>query len=199
MSYDRKSQNPESQDQNSQNQNLASATEFLENGKKLFEKEKYKEAIAQLEKAQLLIAPDLALSSAKLYLEGEIQIWLANTYDVLGDITRAISICQKLTDYKDPNIAKQANYLLTIFSAPPLSKLEDVTSTLPNLQNLDRSQSPKSFSSSQLSENNSDQAIAATALKDQVPMQTNNLLIWLAIITFSAIAISLGIWLSRFA
>jgi tetratricopeptide (TPR) repeat protein len=197
MSHDQKSQNPESQDQNSQNQNLVSATEFLENGKKLFQKEKYKEAIAQLEQAQLLIAPDLALSSAKLYLEGEIQIWLANTYDVLGDTTSAIAICQKLTEYKDPNIAKQANYLLTIFSATPLSQLEDVTSTLPNLQNLDRSQSPKSFSSSKLSENNSDQAIATNILKDQAPQQANNLLIWLAIIT--AIAISLGIWLSRSA
>lgn len=198
MSHDQKSQNSESQDQNSQNQNLASATEFLENGKKLFEKEKYKDAITQLEQAQILIATDLASSSAKLYLEGEIQIWLANTYDVLGDTTRAIAICQKLTDYKDPNIAKQANYLLTIFSAPPISKLEDVTSTLPNLQNLDRSEAPKSFSSSKLSENNSDQMIAANALKDQTPRQTNNLLIWLAIITFSAIAISVGIWF-RFA
>jgi tetratricopeptide (TPR) repeat protein len=194
MSPDQKPQNQELQDQN-----LASATEFLENAKKLFERERYKEAIAHLEQAQILIATDLSLSSAKLYLEGEVQIWLANTYDVLGDTTRAIAICQKLTDYKDSNIAKQANYLLTIFSAPPLSKLEDVTSTLPNLNNLDRSQVPKSFSSSKLLENSSDQAIASNTLKDQPSQQTNNLLIWLTITTFSAIAISLGIWLFRSA
>jgi len=181
-----------------QDQNLALASEFLENGKNLFAKERYRDAIIQLEKAYLLITSDSTSSYQNLALEGEIQIWLANTYDVLGETSRSIAICQKLIEGKDPNVAKQANYLLTIFSAPPLSQLEDVISTLPNLNNLVTNYAKSlgsSKSKSQSLENNSKSSISANDPSGQVPVKTNNLLIWLAIITFSTIGISWGIWL----
>ncbi len=160
-------------------------SELLNNGKKLFEVERYTEAIAQLEQAKILINPQTTLG-------GEVQIWLANAYDAIGETKRAIAICRKLTNHSDPTINKQANYLISIFSAPELSELENVTSTLPNLTNLDRSVdvylSPKSFTASKLSSNDSSKAIASPTSQVLAPVRQNYLSIWL-LITLAGIII----------
>jgi tetratricopeptide (TPR) repeat protein len=173
-----------------QDYNFEQARKFLEQGKALFEREKYLEAIAQLEQAQELVDFQSALG-------GEVQIWRANTYDVIGKTAVAIAICQKLAHHPDSQIVKQATYLVTIFSAIDLSQLEDVTSTFPNLDKVPTSNLSQSFSSTnQFAENSNgenQQAIAPVA-------PTSNsllfwLIFWLSIITFVC---CLGFWLYRF-
>lgn len=158
-----------------QDYNFEQARELLEQSKTLFEREKYLEAIAHLEQAQELVEPQLALG-------GEVQIWRANTYDVMGKTAMAIAICQKLINHPDPEIVKQANYLVTIFSAIDLSQLEDVNSTFPNLNKVQISVLPKSFSGTKQFESGNSQGTKQAIAP--VAQTSNSLLLWLSIITF---------------
>lgn len=104
---------------------------LLNYGQQLYDLANYEMAIAQFEQAAQLTTPESRLG-------GEIQLWLANSYDVLGETTKAIALCQQLLNHSDPEICKQADFLVNIFSAPSLSPLTDVTSTLPNLSQINR-------------------------------------------------------------
>jgi len=177
-----------------QEYNLSLASELLDKGKKLFELEKYPEAVAQLHQAQILVSPDSALG-------GEVQIWLANTYDVMGDTAMAIAICQKLINHEDLAIAKQANFLVNIFSAPELAPLQNVTSTLPNLN-----PSPQSFaignSPKRNTKENSNSNLSksiSNPTSDQNSVNPNYLKIRILICLSILITVCfIGIWLQRF-
>jgi len=169
--------------------------QLLDRAKKLFEAEQYSAAKAQLEQAQILTSSETAIG-------GEIQIWLANTYDALGNVELAIAICTKLINHSNPVISKQADYLLSIFSAPPISKLEDVTSSLPDLTNLEASNS-KSFTAATPTDgannkNSQPQSLAVEPKIEQNPVR-QNLILWLAFVTFVLTFVCLlTIWLYRF-
>lgn len=161
---------------------------LLNNGKRLFEIEKYPDAIAQLQQAQILANSS---NNSQTALGGEIQIWLANAYDAIGETKRAIAICQKLINHSDPTINKQANFLISIFSAPEINKLENVTSTLPPLA-MDRSQAPKSFNASQLSSDPANKATDRLTTENRDPLKQNYLLIWFLITLTGIIILSLS-------
>jgi len=170
-------------------------SELLNEAKSLFESEQYLKAIALLNQAQISTSPETMVG-------GEIQIWLANTYDALSQTESAIAICQKLISHSDPVIAKQADYLLSIFSAPLINKLADVTSTLPDLTNLEASNS-KSFTASMPIDTANKQNIQPQSLLVESKVKQNlveqSLILRLTIVTFVLIFVwSLTIWLYRF-
>jgi tetratricopeptide (TPR) repeat protein len=166
-------------------------SQLLDKAKKLFEAEQYLQAKAQLEQAQ-------TLTSSETTVGGEIQIWLANSYDALGQTKSAIAICQKLISHSDPVIAKQADYLLSIFSAPAINKLADVTSTLPDLTNLEASNS-KSFTASTPIDNTNKAIAPPQLLPVEQNLRKQSLVLRFAIVTFILIFVcSLAIWLYRF-
>jgi|GEM_PF-1917494 tetratricopeptide (TPR) repeat protein len=175
---------------------LSLAAELVDRGKTLFELEKYTEAIAQFEQAQRLIFQHPF--ATQLSLGGEVQIWLANTYDVLGETQRAIAICQSILQHPDRQISKQANFLVSIFSALELKPVADVTLTLPNLANIDKSRLTKSYSSHNHSENLSKNApkAAIAPIASSHPHNLKYFLIWASILIIMG---TWGIWLYKFA
>jgi tetratricopeptide (TPR) repeat protein len=106
-----------------------------------FERGDYQRAIAQFQQA-------LSNVNEKTQIGGEIQIWLANAYDAVGNSTEAIALCRRLKTHSDRDVRKSANYVLGILSAPQLDRLKDAVSTIPSLQNLDSSNPPSTPSSS---------------------------------------------------
>lgn len=106
-----------------------------------FERGDYQGAIAQFQQA-------LSGVNEKTQIGGEIQIWLANAYDAVGNSTEAIALCRRLKNHSDRDVRKSANYVLGILSAPQLNQLKDVVSKIPSLQSLDASDSPSALPSS---------------------------------------------------
>lgn len=102
------------------------ASELYQEGVSNFESGNYQQAIALLERAR-------ALAILESRLGGDIVIWLANSYDAIGKTDEAIAICRNLKKHPVGDIRKSARYMLGILTAPPLSKLEGVTSEVPIL------------------------------------------------------------------
>ncbi|AFY74492.1 hypothetical protein Syn7502_02520 [Synechococcus sp. PCC 7502] len=138
------------------------ASDLLAKGKTLFELERYKDAISQFKQAELITSPSSVLG-------GEVRIWLANAYDVLGETNVAIAICQNLTDHTDPTIVNQAHYLISIFSALPLRPVSS-SFTLPNLE---QASTPKLSGSSINSLNSSTNSHSPT--NSSLPPEFRNL------------------------
>ena len=110
------------------------ATELYQEGVSNFESGNYQQAIALLERAR-------ALAILESRLGGDILIWLANSYDAIGKTEEAIAMCRSLKKHPVGDIRKSAKYMLGILTAPPLSKLEGVTSEVPILESPDTYQS----------------------------------------------------------
>ena len=106
-----------------------------------FERGDYQGAIAQFQQA-------LSGVNEKTQIGGEIQIWLANAYDAVGNSTEAIALCRRLKNHSDRDVRKSANYVLGILSAPQLSELKDAVSKIPSLKSLDESDLPSNAPSS---------------------------------------------------
>ncbi len=96
-----------------------------------FESGNYQQVIALLERAR-------ALAIWETGLGGDISIWLANSYDAVGKTDDAIALCRSLSKHPVGKVRKSARYMLGIFTAPQLSKLEGVVSEVPILQSPDR-------------------------------------------------------------
>jgi outer membrane protein assembly factor BamD (BamD/ComL family) len=107
------------------------ATELYQEGVANFERGDYQKAIATLERAKNIASFDTKLG-------GDILIWLANAYDAIGKTEQAIDLCRRLQRHPTGSIRKNARYMLGIFTAPQLSKLEGVVSEVPLLQSPDR-------------------------------------------------------------
>ncbi|NKB18722.1 MAG: tetratricopeptide repeat protein [Pseudanabaena sp. CRU_2_10] len=75
-----------------------------------FERGDYQGAIAQFQQA-------LSGVNEKTQIGGEIQIWLANAYDAVGNSTEAIALCRRL---KTIAIAMCVNPLITCWAYCPL-------------------------------------------------------------------------------
>ena len=115
--------------------------ELFQAGIYSFERGNYQSAIAQFQQA-------LSAVNEKTQIGGEIQIWLANAYDAVGNSTEAIAICRRLKHHSDRDVRKSANYVLGILSAPKLSDLKDAVSTIPSLENLNASDLPSNLTAS---------------------------------------------------
>jgi tetratricopeptide (TPR) repeat protein len=136
--------------------------EIFQAGIYSFERGNYQSAIAQFQQA-------LSVVNEKTQIGGEIQIWLANAYDAVGNSTEAIAICRRLKHHSDRDVRKSANYVLGILSAPKLSDLKDAVSTIPSLQNLN-----SSGSASGLTTSNSKSTNDLRPDRVEMPTQTNN-------------------------
>lgn len=110
------------------------ATELYQEAVSDFESGNYQQAIALLERAR-------ALAILESRLGGDILIWLANSYDAIGKTEEAIAMCRSLKKHPVGDIRKSARYMLGILTAPPLSKLDGVTSEVPILESPDTYQS----------------------------------------------------------
>jgi tetratricopeptide (TPR) repeat protein len=127
-----------------------------------FERGDYQRAIAQFQQA-------LSNVNEKTQIGGEIQIWLANAYDAVGNSTEAIALCRRLKTHSDRDVRKSANYVLGILTAPQLDKLKDAVSTIPSLQNLDGSDLP-----STLSPSSANSSLNLKQDRDELLPNTNN-------------------------
>jgi tetratricopeptide (TPR) repeat protein len=135
------------------------ATELYQEGVANFESGNYQQAIAILERAKSIASFDTKLG-------GDILIWLANAYDAIGKTEQAIDLCRRLQRHSSGSIRKNARYMLGIFTAPQLAKLEGVVSVVPILESPDRyeprpvrtnkSKDPKPFREVSLERPNSD-------------------------------------------
>lgn len=128
--------NPQNNSQNNSSNNPEInadivATELYQAGVTNFESGNYQQAIATLERAKSIASFDSKLG-------GDILIWLANAYDAIGKTEQAIELCRRLQRHPTGSIRKNARYMLGIFTAPQLSKLEGVVSEVPLLQSPDR-------------------------------------------------------------
>jgi tetratricopeptide (TPR) repeat protein len=149
-----------------------------------FERGEYQSAIAQFQQA-------LSQVNAKTQIGGERQIWLANAYDATGNETEAIEICRRLKTHGDRDVRKSANYVLGILSAPKLDQLKDAVSIIPNLQNLDLSDSPKAASSKSVGNLPRDQEFPLTDTNYSTSHAQNNWFIWT---TSAIILVALIVW-----
>jgi tetratricopeptide (TPR) repeat protein len=151
-----------------------------------FEHGDYKHAIAQFQQA-------LDGVDAKTKIGGEIQVWLANAYDAVGDSTQAIALCRRLKTHGDRDVRKSANYVLGILTAPQLSTLKDVVSQIPSLQGLDAQDTqsyPPGRSGSQSTSSKTEQEILAAPRVDNVAVQRQlNRFIWTATIAIALAAL----------
>ncbi|MEI6329244.1 MAG: tetratricopeptide repeat protein [Pseudanabaena sp. ELA645] len=157
------------------------ASELYQEAVSNFESGNYQKAIALLERAR-------ALAILESRLGGDILIWLANSYDAIGKIEEAIAICRSLKKHPVGDIRKSAKYMLGILTAPPLSKLEGVTSEIPILESPDTYQSkPVARKTGQNSKEQ--KPFREVSLEKPNTDNSNSIypFLWLAIAFFSAI------------
>ncbi len=110
-------------------ESLEIARSLYQTGKLNFENGKYREAIANLEKAS-------ALLSRNSRLGGEVQTWLVTAYEAAGQTEEAIALCQQLQRHPFPETSKQAKRLLYILKAPKLQRPSEWMTEIPDLGTL---------------------------------------------------------------
>ena len=156
------------------------ATELYQEAVSDFESGNYQQAIALLERAR-------ALAILESRLGGDILVWLANSYDAIGKTEEAIAMCRSLKKHPVGDIRKSARYMLGILTAPPLSKLEGVTSEVPILQSPDTYQ-PKP-AARKTNPNSSKKPFREVSLEKPNTDNSNgiNNFLWLAIAIFLVI------------
>ncbi|MEL6814557.1 MAG: hypothetical protein AAFP03_07060 [Cyanobacteria bacterium J06598_3] len=109
---------------------LAKAKEALAKGQTVFERGRYKKAIALFQTA-------LALANPIGGLGGEIQMWLVNAYIAAGDEASGLALCRKLIRHPDLDTKQQSKRLLYILEAPELEMNPDWVTKIPDLNNLE--------------------------------------------------------------
>ena len=157
------------------------ATELYQEAVSNFESGNYQQAIALLERAR-------ALAILESRLGGDILIWLANSYDAIGKTEEATAMCRSLKKHPVGDIRKSAKYMLGILTAPPLSKLEGVTSEVPILESPDTYQSkPVARKTSQNSKDQKPFREVSLEKPNTDNSKSINDFLWVAIAIFLAI------------
>ncbi|MGB5913367.1 MAG: hypothetical protein WBG63_00780 [Phormidesmis sp.] len=102
-------------------------------GQTLFERGRYKSAIAAFQTA-------LALSNPMGARGGEIQIWLVNAYIASGDEAAGLALCRKLIVHPDLDTKQQSKRMLYILEAPELEMKPEWVTQIPDLSGFDDDQ-----------------------------------------------------------
>ncbi len=95
-------------------------------GKSAFDRGQYRISVECFEEASKLISLNTSLG-------GEIQIWLVNAYQAVGDEQNAIALCQKLCNHPHGDTKRQAKSLLYILKAPQLQRPKEWMTEIPDL------------------------------------------------------------------
>lgn len=99
-------------------------------GKDAFERGSYRQAVTQFERAT-------ALAGKGTLLGGEVQLWLANAYAAVGEVSSAVGTCQAMATHPDPETRKQAKRLAYILQAPELATKPEWMSKIPDLAGIE--------------------------------------------------------------
>jgi len=102
-------------------------------GQTLFERGRYKSAIAAFQTALVLSNPMGARG-------GEIQIWLVNAYIASGDEAAGLALCRKLIVHPDLDTKQQSKRMLYILEAPELEMRPEWVTQIPDLGGFDDDQ-----------------------------------------------------------
>ncbi|MEL6159714.1 MAG: tetratricopeptide repeat protein [Cyanobacteria bacterium J06627_32] len=108
----------------------AQAEATLARGQALFERGRYKRAIADFKTA-------LSLSNPMGSRGGEIQLWLVNAYIAAGDEEAGKALCRKLILHPDLDTKQQSKRILYILEAPELEMKPEWVTKIPDLGGLD--------------------------------------------------------------
>jgi hypothetical protein len=95
-------------------------------GQDAFERGNYRIAVGHFEKAA-------SLAKGATTLGGEIQMWLVNAYNAVGDQAKAEGLCEKLLRHPDLETRRQAKNLLYILKAPQLKRPGNWMTQIPDL------------------------------------------------------------------
>jgi len=95
-------------------------------GKAAFESGQYRFSVQNFEDASKLVSPNTRLG-------GEVQMWLVNAYQALGDSPRAIALCENLCTHPHGETKRQAQGLLYILKAPQLQRPKEWMTQIPDL------------------------------------------------------------------
>ena len=106
--------------------NVAQANIKFQQGQRLFEAGRYREAVQVLNQA-------CALVENRSKSQGEMSIWLVSAYDAAGQRTESLSLCRKLCQSPYIDVRRQAKRLLSILEAPKLSVHDDWVTKIPSL------------------------------------------------------------------
>ncbi len=102
-------------------------------GQALFERGRYKKAIAAFQSA-------LALSNPMGARGGEIQIWLVNAHVASGDEATGLALCRKLIVHPNLDTKQQSKRMLYILEAPELEMRPEWVTKIPDLGDFDDDQ-----------------------------------------------------------
>lgn len=108
----------------------AQADEEMALGQALFERGRYKKAIAHFQTA-------LALSNPIGSRGGDIQMWLVNAYIAAGREEEGLALCRKLIRHPDLDTKQQSKRMLYILEAPELEMKPEWVTKIPDLGNMD--------------------------------------------------------------
>lgn len=100
--------------------------EKFESGKLAFERGRYGLSVSILEEASKL---------THFYTKqgGEVRLWLVNAYQAVGDLDKAIKLCQELTRHPHNETKTHATTLLYILKAPRLKRRREWLTEIPDL------------------------------------------------------------------
>ena len=108
----------------------AQADAEMASGQLLFERGRYKQAIAHFQTA-------LALSNPVGSRGGEIQLWMVNAYIASGKEEEGLALCRKLIVHPDLDTKQQSKRILYILEAPELELKPEWVTQIPDLVNMD--------------------------------------------------------------
>ncbi|MEM6869107.1 MAG: hypothetical protein AAF528_12085, partial [Cyanobacteria bacterium P01_C01_bin.121] len=106
------------------------ADEAIARGIALFERGRYKRAIAEFQIA-------LSLSNPVGAKGGEIQMWLVNAYIASGNEEDGLALCRKLIVHPDLDTKQQSKRMLYILEAPELEMRPEWVTKIPELGEFD--------------------------------------------------------------
>lgn len=102
----------------------------MASGQALFERGRYKRAIAEFKTA-------LALSNPMGAKGGEIQMWLVNAYIASDNEAEGLALCRKLIVHPDLDTKQQSKRMLYILEAPELEMKPEWVTKIPALGEFD--------------------------------------------------------------
>ncbi|MBE9059748.1 tetratricopeptide repeat protein [cf. Phormidesmis sp. LEGE 11477] len=108
----------------------AQANAEMASGQLLFERGRYKQAIAHFQTA-------LSLSNPVGSRGGEIQLWLVNAYIASGREAEGLALCRKLIVHPDLDTKQQSKRILYILEAPELELKPEWITKIPDLASMD--------------------------------------------------------------
>ncbi len=108
----------------------AQADAEMTSGQLLFERGRYKDAIAHFQTA-------LSLSNPVGSRGGEIQMWLVNAYIASGREAEGLALCRKLILHPDLDTKQQSKRILYILEAPQLELKPEWVTKIPDLADMD--------------------------------------------------------------